>query len=70
MSRDIGELPSTATLLENLQGDSKGLDIFAYLLGLQAESKNSFGDMRNFVSGAMFFGSFFQNCSFYFLTTC
>ncbi|KAK6350146.1 hypothetical protein TWF696_006391 [Orbilia brochopaga] len=40
MSRDIRELPSTTALLENLQGDSKGLDIFAYLLGLQADSKS------------------------------
>ncbi|KAJ6261951.1 hypothetical protein Dda_2750 [Drechslerella dactyloides] len=43
MSRDIQELPSTTILLESLQDDSKGLDIFAYLLGLQADEKSNLG---------------------------
>ncbi|EWC48558.1 hypothetical protein DRE_01780 [Drechslerella stenobrocha 248] len=40
MLHDVEALPSTAALLDNLQDDPKGLDIFAYLLELQASSKS------------------------------
>ncbi|KAK6348949.1 hypothetical protein TWF730_009710 [Orbilia blumenaviensis] len=39
----MADFPSTAALLENLQDDSKGLDILAYLLELQVENKPETG---------------------------
>ncbi|RVD86509.1 uncharacterized protein DFL_004781 [Arthrobotrys flagrans] len=39
----MADFPSTTALLENLQDDSKGLDILAYLLELQAENKPETG---------------------------
>ncbi|KAK6333396.1 hypothetical protein TWF718_011209 [Orbilia javanica] len=39
----MADFPSTAALLENLQDDSKGLDILAYLLELQLENKPETG---------------------------
>ncbi|KAK6526867.1 hypothetical protein TWF281_010064 [Arthrobotrys megalospora] len=39
----MADFPSTTALLENLQDDSKGLDILAYLLELQVENKPGAG---------------------------